>query len=213
MPWNSGSIPQLQGDIFVRTPEGVDWRPGARLGHLSNDTRGASCRCHHVGERGERAVSFTIGRRRFSVVDVLAIGPVFGVAWERSLGLSSGNSSGRGRRLGEGRRGSKGRRGLVLRSVARLVALVVGVSRREVERREGRGIRGYAGGAQRGVDARGCRHGAGRAGAGAVAGVRRQRSDYGQAVCAGSLRARQGAGVLSTGREASGRGAAKGQGR
>jgi hypothetical protein len=142
MTWNKGGgIPQLQGDALVRTTKCVDWRPGACLGHLSDDTRGASCRRHDVRERVEWAVSFAIGRRRLSVVEVLAVGPVFGVAWERSLGLSNSGSSGRGRRLGEGRRGSKGRRGLVRGGVARLVALVVGVSRREVERREGRGMR------------------------------------------------------------------------
>jgi hypothetical protein len=142
MPENSnGSIPQLQGDVFVRTTKSVDWRPCTCLRHLSDDTRGASCGCHDVRKRIERAVSFTIGRRGFSVVEVLAVGAVFGVAWERRLGLSNGSSSGRGRGFGKGRRGSKGGRGLFLRSFTRLVALVVGVLRREVERREGRGMR------------------------------------------------------------------------
>jgi hypothetical protein len=125
---------------------------------------------------------------------VLATGAVFSVAREGSLSLGNSGGSGGRRGLGEGRGSSKGRRGLVAR--------LVGVARREVERGEGRGMRRVAGGAQCGVDAHRCRRGVGRvrAAAAVVAGVRRQRSDYGQAVGTGSLCARQGAGVLWAGR-------------
>jgi hypothetical protein len=194
------NVPQFQSDVLIRTAECVDWRPYACLRHLSNDTRGASCGRHEVGERVEWAVSFAIGRRWLSVVDILAAGTVFGVAWKCGLGLGSssgsGRGSGRGRRRSEWWRGSKGRRRFVLRCFTSLVALLVRVAGREIERGEGRRVRRFTGGAQSCVDARGpsCRVRC--AGALAVAGVRRQKSDYGQAVCTGILGARQGAGVL-----------------
>jgi len=133
--------PQFQGDVLVRAAERVDGRASTCLRHLSNDTRRASGRCHDVSERLERAVTFTVGRRGLSVVDVLAARSVLGVARECGFGLGSGCSSGRGRGLGEGRRGSKCRRRLVSWRVARFVGLLVGVARREVERREGRRVR------------------------------------------------------------------------
>lgn len=85
-------VPQLQGDVLIRTTECVNWGAGAGLRNLSNDTRGSSCRRHHVGEGLERTVSFAVWRRGLAVVDVLATGAVLVVARESGLGRSSSGS-------------------------------------------------------------------------------------------------------------------------
>ncbi len=78
--------------------------------------------------------------------------------------------------------------------VAVLVGRLGAVVGREVERGEGRRVWGLGRGRQDGGDAGARRGGGGVADALAVAQGRRQKSDYGQAVCTGRLRARQGAG-------------------
>jgi hypothetical protein len=104
------------------------------LRDLSNDTRGTSCGRHDVRERLERAESFTVGRRRFTVVDILAAGSVLGVAWERRFGLCDGVGCGRRGWFGERRCGCEGRRRVALCSLfTGLVAVLVGGLGREVE--------------------------------------------------------------------------------
>lgn len=78
--------------------------------------------------------------------------------------------------------------------VTDLVAVVVAVGRRKVKRGEGRGVGGFAGRCEHSCVVEGRCNRVWRAGVAVVAGKKRQRSDYGQAVDAGSLRLRQGAG-------------------
>lgn len=161
------------------------------LRDLSNDTRGAACRCHDVGERLERARSFAVGRRGFSVVEVLAAGAVLSVARESSLGLSDGVGCSGRRRLAKGRGSRECRRGVAVR-----VRCGVGMARAgrgEVKRRERRRMGRFGVGARSLLLVGRRRVVAGMAGG--IAFVVRQRSDYGRAVGARWPCLRQGAGV------------------
>jgi hypothetical protein len=116
-------VPQFQGDILIGSTQGIDWRTSACLRHLSNDTRGTSCGCHHVGEGIKWARPFAVWWWRFAVVKIFATGSAFRVSRENSLGCSCDSrysANGAGRRLGERGCRSKRRRRFVLWAVAGL---------------------------------------------------------------------------------------------
>lgn len=147
------------------TSKSVDGRPA--LLHLSNNTRRASCRSHHVCKGLERTGSLRVGRWRFCFVVLCASrGFALGVSGESALGLvlELGSAVGRlGNYLLAWRIGGGGSRGgelgvgvgdgrLVglkrLEDRGRSFGVEGGKERRKGRRRsEGRGAgRGFAGG-------------------------------------------------------------------